>query len=115
MISFVPRKDVLVIAAVSLYLAILLSVEGYESPAMFFLSFGFIMLAVSGGRSLKVDDYRITVRKKGTVFVVEVFKGGERVWREKVYDYAEFGDFAFDVKGGRVEVVHRGEIVGTLP
>ncbi|WP_148882805.1 hypothetical protein [Thermococcus aciditolerans] len=110
-----PRRGGLTVAALSLLLSVVALWWGFEFLGQFLVIFGFIVLALSFERTVIAGDYGVRVRKKGATFEVEVFRDKRRVWRGNVSDYAEFGDFAFDVRGRRVAVVYRGEEVGLLP
>ncbi|AFL94867.1 hypothetical protein CL1_0662 [Thermococcus cleftensis] len=105
----------LTLAASSLLLSVAAYWWGFEFLGQFLLIFGFIILVLSFERTVIAGDYRVRVRKRGAAFEVEVFQGKKRVWRGNVSDYSEFGDFAFDVRGGKVAVTYRGEEVGLLP
>ncbi|WP_258083103.1 hypothetical protein [Thermococcus thermotolerans] len=109
------RRRGLMLAALSLLLSVVALWQGFEFLGRFLVIFGFIALALSFERIVIAGGYKVRVRKRGAAFEVEVFRDNRRVWRGNVSDYSEFGDFAFDVRDGRVAVVYREEEVGLLP
>ena len=115
MVSWGLRKDFIAVTMVSFIIVLIAWMEDFDFLGLFFMNFGFITLALSGRRTIRVEDYEVRVRERGSSFRVEVFRNGEKLWSWDVSDYVEFGDFTFDVRDGGVVVIHRGEEVGRLP
>ena len=109
------RKDFVAVAMASFIVALIAWIKDFDFLGLFFMNFGFITLTLSRGRVVRVEDYEVRVRKRSSSFRVEVFGNGKRLWSRDVSDYAEFGDFAFDVRDGGFVVIHRGEEVERFP
>ncbi|CAD5243534.1 hypothetical protein [Thermococcus camini] len=114
-VKVLPKRGEFSLVVLSLMLSLVFYGSGFRFLGMFFMIFGFTFVFFSFERVIFAGTYKVRVKKKGAVFEVEIFQDKRRVWRGNVSDYAEFGDVAFDVRGGRVAVVYMGKEVGLLP
>ncbi|WP_157726905.1 hypothetical protein [Thermococcus radiotolerans] len=84
----------------------------------FLLTLGFGLLSLSVERYLVILDngeYRLSAKKKGSVYEVRVLKDGSPLWSGKVSDYVKVGELALDRRIDGVAVILRGREVGKLP
>ncbi|AEK72917.1 hypothetical protein GQS_05080 [Thermococcus sp. 4557] len=110
--DYAPFVVILFCSSIAAYL------RGMDFLGTFLLTLGFVLFSLSVERSLVILDggeYRLSARKRGSVYEVRVLRDGSPLWSGKVLDYVEVGELALDARSDGVTVVFREKEVGKLP
>ncbi|NJE09600.1 hypothetical protein [Thermococcus sp. MAR1] len=114
------RMGYLSIGVIFVLIGVLVGHYVEELFGMFFGIFGLSLLfeacrksalLVSSGK----DEFKVIVRGRKPPFNVIIQKNGKSLWKGKVTDYVEVGNFSFDLVDGKLLVRFRGKPLGRLP